>query len=133
MNKFFFSLFFLLINCAEYGQKTEFIRQIARGKELYNIHCSACHAEDGSGLEQLVPSLVGNKSLKGNWSQVVYLIRFGVSERNDLGSAVMPANQSLTEKDLHDLVNFLGNVWGNNTGLIPLDVVKVGLSFDQNK
>ena len=76
-----------------------------QGQQLYAFHCESCHMEDGSGLERLIPALNESKMLTYP-DKLTCLIRNGLP-RNPQTNQEMPANKSMTEVELTNLLNYL--------------------------
>ena len=85
----------------------------ARGEELFDATCVACHGVDGIGVAGLGPSLVGNTFVAGLSDEE--LIAFLTTGRpadhpdNTTGIAMPPkgGNPGLTEADLAAITAFL--------------------------
>jgi len=78
-----------------------------QGKTLYSTQCAGCHSEDGSGLAKLIPALDTTKLKLRQPQELVCLIRNGLPF-NSLTRQQMPANKSLTEVEMANLINYLG-------------------------
>lgn len=99
---------------------------MANGQRLYNNYCVNCHQKDGTGLRLLIPSLRGADYLTQR-SEVACLIKYG-SKKARTGSdkqqkATMPANRSLRNIQIAELMSYISNAWGNKAGLIPVKEV----------
>ena len=79
-----------------------------QGKILYNTQCAGCHAEDGSGLAKLIPALDSTKLKLRQPQELVCLIRNGLPF-DSLTRQQMPANKTLTEVEMANLINYLGD------------------------
>jgi len=78
-----------------------------QGEILYNAQCAGCHAEDGSGLARLIPALDSTRLKLRQPQELVCLIRNGLP-MDSLTRQQMPANKTLTEVEMANLVNYLG-------------------------
>lgn len=82
---------------------------IARGAELFNIHCTACHGADGKGAGPVAPFLQNKKPvdltgpIAGSLSEgAIFMI---ISNGTPGG---MPAlNENLTVRERWDVVNYI--------------------------
>lgn len=97
----------------------------ARGEQVYQANCVACHGAAGEG--GLGPSLVGTGIVTGPIDAHIDVMVNGVA-----GNAVMPVfGNQLNNIDLASVITFKRNAWGNNMGdqLQPVDI----LTFKKNQ
>ncbi|MDN5214637.1 c-type cytochrome [Fulvivirgaceae bacterium BMA12] len=93
------------------------------GLKLYRKICSACHGQDGAGIEQLAPPLDNSEYVKGPVERLGLVILHGLKgpihvngKKYDF-KATMPgliANEQITDKDIADIVNFLRNAFSDS-------------------
>ncbi len=81
----------------------------ARGEEVYNRSCAACHGVDGKG--GVGPAMVGSAVTTGPMQNHVDVIVNGVS-----GTMMQAFGGQLSELDLAAVVTYERNAWGNNMG-----------------
>ena len=81
-----------------------------QGRVLYEVHCSNCHMEDGSGLSKLIPSLAQTEVIMSDPSLLVCLIRKGLP-RNAATNQQMPPNTILNDVEITNLINYLRNLY----------------------
>jgi len=81
----------------------------ARGEEVYNKQCAACHAVDGKG--GIGPSMIGTAITTGGMQKHIDVIVNGVP-----GTAMQAFGNQLSELDLAAVVTYERNAWGNNMG-----------------
>ena len=85
----------------------------ARGEELYNGSCIACHGPEGVGVEGLGKPWVGSEFINNSTDEeLVEFLKVGRPADhpdNTTGIAMMPrgGNPSLTDEDLRDLVAYM--------------------------
>jgi mono/diheme cytochrome c family protein len=103
----------------------------AQGKAIYEFHCGGCHMEDGSGLARLIPPLDSSRLTLTDPSKLVCLIRNGLPI-NTLTGQQMPANTSMTDVELSNLINFLGLEYGYNPQTIRATEIKKMLAACQS-
>lgn len=99
------------------------------GKKKYDILCSACHQQDGTGIPPLYPALKGSSVAVGHpISRHIDLILNGVP-----GTAMQPYRMQLTNEEIAAIVTYERNAWGNNTNdeVQPKDVAKVRRELEQ--
>ena len=93
-----------------------------QGKRLYSFYCSNCHMEDGSGLNEMYPSLGSSDYLAEKKRELPCLIKNG-KQGNILVTVNMPSNKGLTEAEMFNLVNYIHKTWGDGSS-IPLNQLK---------
>lgn len=81
----------------------------ARGEDVYNRACAACHAVDGSG--GIGPSMIGTEVTTGSMQKHIDVIVNGVA-----GTAMQAFGSQLSELDIAAVVTYERNAWGNNMG-----------------
>ena len=91
---------------------------LAKGQDLYNSKCSACHQINGKGLPPAFPALAGSKIATGPLPGHLDIVLNGKA-----GTAMVPWN-SLNDLELAAIVTYERNAWGNDTGDVvqPRDV-----------
>lgn len=90
----------------------------AKGKELYDSKCAACHQVNGEGLAPAFPALKGSAVALGPVAEHIKVVVEGVP-----GTA-MTAWGSLNDLEIAAIVTYERNAWGNDTGDVvqPKDV-----------
>jgi cytochrome c oxidase subunit 2 len=91
---------------------------LAKGQDLYNSKCSACHQINGKGLPPAFPALAGSKIATGPIEGHLDIVLNGKA-----GTAMVPWN-SLNDLELAAIITYERNAWGNDTGDVvqPRDV-----------
>jgi len=83
---------------------------MAKGKEVYNTNCAACHQADGSGLEAAgFPAMKGSKVATG---PVDEHIKQTLNGQN----AMPPFKGTLNDEQLAAVITYERNAFGNETG-----------------
>lgn len=90
----------------------------ARGEEVYNRACAACHQADGTGMPGVFPSLREGVVL-GPIQKHIDVVVDGVP-----GTAMQAFGEQLSEVDIAAVVTYERNAWGNNMGDLaqPIDI-----------
>lgn len=104
---------------AELTEKTfTFDELYAKGEEVYNRSCAACHQPGGGGLPGVFPSLLEGITV-GPIEQHIDVVVNGVP-----GTAMQAFGEQLSEVDIAAVVTYERNAWGNNMGDLaqPLDI-----------
>ena len=91
----------------------------ARGEEVYNRSCAACHQANGEGIPGTFPSLKGVGLAVGPIDQHIDVVVNGVP-----GTAMQAFGEQLSEVDIAAVVTYERNAWGNNMGDMtqPIDI-----------
>jgi len=91
---------------------------LAKGQDLYNSKCSACHQINGKGLPPAFPALAGSKIATGPIQG-----HLGIVLNGKAGTAMVPWH-SLNDLELAAIITYERNAWGNDTGDVvqPRDV-----------
>ncbi|MDO3387740.1 cytochrome c oxidase subunit II [Gilvimarinus sp. SDUM040013] len=104
---------------AELTEKTfTFDELYAKGEEVYNRSCAACHQANGEGVPGAFPSLKEGISV-GPIQNHIDVVVNGVP-----GTAMQAFGEQLSEVDIAAVVTYERNAWGNNMGDLaqPLDI-----------
>jgi nitrite reductase (NO-forming)/hydroxylamine reductase len=101
---------------------------MAKGRELYLQHCSACHQANGQGLAGAFPPLAASDFIAadpGSVLEVTVRGRQGKITVNDVEyNNVMPAMSYLSDADLSRIIGYVLNSWGNPGGRVDTKQVK---------
>lgn len=91
----------------------------ARGEEVYNRACAACHQPNGEGLPGVFPGLKGQGVAIGPIEAHIDVVVNGVK-----GTAMQAFGEQLSEVDIAAVVTYERNAWGNNMGDMtqPIDI-----------
>jgi len=85
------------------------------GVQAYLNHCASCHQLDGKGITGVVPTLVGNGTVKsGGPETVIRVVLGGVEAQGSYGP--MPAvGSEMSDQDVADATNYVRAAWSNET------------------
>lgn len=104
------------------------------GKELYETHCSNCHGLKFEGLVKLYPALSGEKIRDYSRSEMVCLIIKGRKTKSeDNFKSEMPPFDKLSEIQICNILNYLGNHFGANTNYFPSEIQDIRLKCSDQK
>ena len=113
---------FVFIHCEE--DDTPF----RNGRNLYLAKCSSCHMEDGRGLGALIPPLAGADYLGKNRDRLPCIIRYGITDTITVNGVQyteqMAAIPELSDIDVANVLNYIGNSWGNQQQPYQLEAVR---------
>ncbi|RMD70936.1 MAG: cytochrome c oxidase subunit II, partial [Gammaproteobacteria bacterium] len=92
---------------------------MAKGKEVYNTHCAACHQPNGEGLPPTFPALKGSKVATGPVKDHIDVVVNGRP-----GTAMQAFGQQLNALELAAVITYERNAFGNDTGDViqPKDI-----------
>ncbi|WP_336367793.1 cytochrome c oxidase subunit II [Marinobacter sp. C2H3] len=93
---------------------------VARGEQVYQTTCAACHQPDGSGAPPAFPALNGSPVATGDANGHIEVVLNGRQ-----GTAMQAFGKQLSEVDLAAVITYERNAWGNHTGdkVTPQDIV----------
>lgn len=110
----------LLFQACENEQGINYQRYYVNGKGLYEKYCQNCHNMDGQGLGGLYPPLTDTTYLIKNKSKLACIIRYGQNKNITINTipfeGKMPANESLADIDIAQLIVYISNSFGNKQG-----------------
>jgi cytochrome c oxidase subunit 2 len=91
---------------------------VARGEQVYNANCAACHQPNGTGNAAIgAPALVNDKVVLGDKKHQVDVVLFGqtdgVVQPASGGGGKMPAWKQLSDVEIASVITYTRNSWGN--------------------
>jgi mono/diheme cytochrome c family protein len=99
---------------------------IERGKEVYAIHCTSCHMDNGEGMENVFPPLAKSDYLmadkKRSIQQVINGMSGEIKVNGKLYNGEMPPFP-LSDQEVSDVLNYIRNSWGNKGGAVKPEEV----------
>lgn len=111
--KYFLPFVFSCLLLACNAEKTTY----KNGRDIYLAKCASCHLEDGRGLGALIPPLAGADYLVANRNRLPCIIRYGIADTivvNGVQYAEqMAGHPELSDIDIANVLNYIGNSWGN--------------------
>lgn len=92
---------------------------MARGEEVYNTSCLACHQANGQGVPPVFPALAGSRIATEDIPAHLDIVLNGKA-----GTAMAAWGAQLNDLEIAAVVTFERNAWGNDTGELvqPADV-----------
>ncbi len=90
----------------------------ARGEQVYNANCAACHQANGQGVPPAFPALAGSKIATGPVAGHLDIVL------NGKAGTAMASFKQLSDTEIAAVLTFERNSWGNATGDVvqPADV-----------
>ena len=104
-----------------------------KGLELYRIYCSACHGEDGHGIENLAPPLYDSEYVSGPVERLGLIILHGLHGPIHIGgkrydfNAPMPGigiNPDLNDEDIKSIMAFVINAYSTEWPELDVNMIK---------
>ena len=98
------------------NQSTELAKSMARGKEVYNETCIACHLGKGEGLKGTFPPLAKADYLMKTPNKAIASIKYGLKGKIVVNGVVydgMMPSPNLGNDEIADVMNYILNSWGN--------------------
>lgn len=93
---------------------------MAKGKDVYEKVCAACHQTNGQGLPPAFPALAGSAIVKGPFvDNDGRLVKDGHLDRvlnGKTGTAMQAFRESLSDAELAAVVTYERNSFGNTVG-----------------
>ena len=100
---------------------------MARGQDIYNANCAACHQPNGQGLAGAFPPLAGSDFLQGNREEVIAAALFGLNGPITVNgveyNGVMPSLGHLPDEDLAAAITYVFGSWGNDLAAVSVEEV----------
>jgi mono/diheme cytochrome c family protein len=98
------------------------------GANLYRVHCSNCHLENGQGLGALIPPLAKSDYLGAHREKLPCIVRYGLKDtivvNNVVYAEAMAGIESLSDIQITNLLNYIHTSWGNDLPPYRLDEVR---------
>lgn len=102
-----------------------------QGKILYQNFCENCHMDNGSGLEGLIPPVVGSDYVRDQVAGTACIIRYGREEPMMVNgrqyTQPMPASPNLSDFEITNIINYIRHAWDNDYGYVTLEEVREAL------
>jgi len=85
------------------------LKTLDEGEKRYHENCSACHARDGKGNNQIgAPALHSSPLALGQKSDLILQVLMGKK-----GSSMPAFSASLSDEELAEIASYVRNAWGN--------------------
>lgn len=102
------------------------------GALLYKTQCANCHGDDGQGLGELIPPLAKSDYLALHRAELPCLLVKGQNDTIVVNGKkyydqAMPANETLSDVQVSNILNYVHNNWGNEQPDFTLDEVRKAL------
>ncbi len=137
---FLFLSLFLVLSCNSYqkpaesqfpknldeASKMKYTQYLIQGKILYTTNCTHCHQNSGEGFRKLYPALIESAALMDDMNPAACLIKYGTksSRKASNQNIAMPAQADLSNLEIAEILTYIGNSWGNQSGFVSVSQVE---------
>ena len=98
------------------------------GKKVYDNYCKACHMSDGKGMKGMHPPLIKNTTVNGKANKLIDITLNGMIGKVMIDgveyNGIMPPHNHLTDKQIADVLTYVRQNFGNDSGEITVDQVR---------
>lgn len=94
---------------------------IAKGEQVYQVNCVACHGATGAGIPGVFPAVAGSSIVNGDQAGHIDILLNGVA-----GSSMAAFRNQLSDVDIAAVITYKRNAFGNTVN----DVVQPSLVKD---
>lgn len=112
---------------AEPPIKLSLSEKIEFGKNIFQHTCFACHQANGEGIANAFPPLAKSDYLNADVSRAIDIVLHGkrgeVKVNGVVFNSVMPA-QTLTDREVANVLTYVYSSWGNNKTEVTEEMVK---------
>jgi mono/diheme cytochrome c family protein len=122
-----------------YQPKSGAAAMMARGKQVYDQICGACHGADGLGKAGQAPPLAGSEwVIAKGMSRLAHVPLLGVNgdikvEGQDWNLSMAAMGAALSDSDLASVLSYVRTSWGNKASLVtPDDVAAIRKAIGKN-
>ena len=108
--------------------QSSFKTAMANGKKLYEKNCLTCHQVNGGGVPRMNPPLINATFVKGDKKKLIQWVLRGSTEKVPIDgkyySNNMPAQATLRDQDIADILTYIRNSFKNKGTAITAAEVK---------
>ena len=102
------------------------------GQTVYEMACLPCHQPEGKGLPGVYPPLVGSDWVRGDARRLVKILLHGLTgpvtvagqAYGGVDAVAMPSMGGLSNEQIADVLSFVRQHYGSQSGAVTLDEVK---------
>ena len=102
-------------------------QKIELGKNVFGRTCIACHQSEGQGVPGAFPPLANSNFLNADVNRAIGIVLHGktgeVTVNGKTYNSVMPG-QSLSDREIANVLTYIYNNWGNNGAEVTEEMVK---------
>jgi len=112
-------------------EKMRYEQYMVQGRVLYQLYCTNCHQEDGSGLGKLIPPLAKSDYMLDDIGRTACIIKYGMEGTIIVNgqdyNQPMPANEQLTDIEVAQILTYITNTWSNEAGYFSVKEISIQL------
>ncbi len=116
---------------ADEAASPELSAQQRSGRQIYQTACLACHQINGQGLPHMFPPLASSDwVVAATPDRIVRILMHGMvgplhvnGEPFRSMAPIMPAQASLADAQIADVLTYIRSAWGNGAGAVSADEV----------
>ena len=101
---------------------------LTNGKKVYEKNCLTCHQANGGGVPKMNPPLTNAEFVKGDKTKLIQWVLLGSTEKVPIDgkyySNNMPAQATLNDQDIADVLTYIRNNFKNKAPQIMAATVK---------
>lgn len=101
---------------------------VDRGKIVYDTYCLPCHQANAKGVPGMNPPLIKTKWVLGDKKKLITILLKGMDQEievnGDVYNNIMPAQPTLTDQEMADVLTFVRNSFGNKASAVTVAEVK---------
>ncbi len=105
-----------------YEARIKIKQYVSEGRKLYSLHCANCHQVNGEGLASLYPPVKNSDFLMKDMDKSICYVKNGLKGEINVNGIVfnqeMPANNTLTDLELAEILTFVVNEFNEREKLI---------------
>src|SRR5580698_1548083 len=102
--------------------------QMMAGGAIYGDQCSACHGQDGKGIDRLFPAVANSSMARADDpTSVIRIVLRGArsvaTDKEPTGPGMPSYGWQLKDDQVANVLNYIRNSWGNAAPAVPPDEV----------
>lgn len=121
-------LFLVAYNFVVKAQSSTVKAQLVNGKKVYQKNCLSCHQVNGGGVPKMNPPLINAAFVKGDAHKLIQWVLLGSTQKVPIDgkyySNNMPAQATLKDQDIADVLTYIRNNFKNKASAISANEVK---------
>lgn len=128
MKKILFGVAFIIAFSLALFAQSSLKAAMANGKKVYEKNCLTCHQANGGGVPRMNPPLINAAFVNGDKDKLIQWVLKGSIEKVPIDgkyySNNMPAQATLKDQDIADVLTYIRNSFHNKGSVITAADVK---------
>lgn len=100
---------------------------MAQGQKVYQMHCLACHMDNGKGVPGMNPPIAGTDWVTGDKERLIKVILEGMNEPIEINGETyqnaMASLSYLSDKEIAQVLTYIRNSFGNEASAVTEEEV----------